>query len=128
VAGAAPAAEVADVASAAEAAMEADTPPAGIATEEAADGATAAEASNTAEEELVAPSPAKPLAVECIEVDSPDTVAVTATAAGAAVAGVALDMASPIPQDGLAITGTRTATLRMVARRRTTRPRTTRRW
>src|SRR5271157_1576471 len=113
--------------------MVAGMVPAGIATEEAADGATGAEASITAEEELVAPSPAKPLEAGCIEVDSPDTVAVTVTAAGDAVAGVALGMASPTPLDGLATTGTRTATLRMAARRRTTRPlttrlRSTRRW
>jgi hypothetical protein len=109
------------VASAADAALAVGTAQAVIAIAEAVGGATAGGTSATTEEGLVAHSPAKPHEVECIEVDSPDTVAVMATAAG-----VASDLASPMPPDGLAITGTPTPIT--ATDQRTTHLLTTRLW
>jgi len=100
----------------------ADTGRAGIATAETADGATAEGTSATTVEDSVANSPDKPPEEEPFKVDSQGTVVATATA------GRALDLASPMPPDGVAITATHTATPHTVARRRTTHLRTTRRW
>jgi len=91
----------------------ADTLRAGIATAETAD--TAVETSATTAEDMVATSPDRPPMVEGLKVDLVDTVVATATA------GPALDLASPMPQVGVAITVARTATQCMAARQRITR-------